>query len=689
MGGDQQRPLSATAFTPLEATATRRRFAFSPVYAGVGLLAIVAALVLIFLFAARAVIFRLDPGSADIDVSGISFHIGDNFLLLRGEHRVTATAEGYHPLEQTISVGDQRTQEIALQLEALPGNLEVRSELDEIAVSIDDRPAGTVPGTISDIARGTHLLEFSKYRYFPSQQEIEIEGLGRTQTLTVELAPAWGQMRFSSVPAGAQLYIDERLVGQTPITAEVLETGSDASLSARGYKTWRKRVSVQAGTEAEHPPVQLIVADGTLDIRSAPAGAHVTIDNEFRGTTPLSVPLSPLREHRVELLLEGYRKATRNVNVQPESHAALAVDLKPVIGRIQVRVEPAQAEVWVDGGSHGRGSQTLALTAKEHVIEVRLAGHATQSFTITPHPEREQSLEVKLLTVDQAYWATRPPLITSPVGSRLKLFRPAATFSLGAPRREPGRRANEAQRNVRLERPFYLGTHEVTNEEFRRWRGEHSSGAVQGFTLDMDDQPVVNVSWLEAALYCNWLSRREGLPLFYVEERGLVTGIDLDAHGYRLPTEAEWAWVARIDAQGAPVMFPWGDERYPPERVVENYADQRAAAIINFTLSNYDDGYPVSAPVGQFSANDRGIYDMSGNVSEWISDAYEIRPARGEPERDPTGPALGDRHVIRGASWSKASRSELRLSFRDAGAEAAMDVGFRIARYVDRPDVEP
>lgn len=681
--------LAATSFTPLDAAAARRKITVSPVYLGLGVVAALAMLVLLYLFMARAVIFRLDPAGAEIGVDGISFNIGDNFLLLPGDHEVTAQAKGYVTLEETITVSEERTQEIELALEPLPGKLELTSELVEIEVSIDDQAVGTAPGLIEDIARGPHIIEFSKRRYFPLRQEIDIEGLGRTQTLDVVLEPAWGQMEFSSEPAGADVTIDGEVAGQTPVTTEVLETGTVVSVSALGYKTWQREVSVKAGTNEAHPLIELVVADGTLEITSSPSGANVTIDGGFRGTSPLSADLSPLRAHQVELFLEGYRRAVRSVSIEPEGRESLAVNLTPIIGRIQLSIEPADAEVIVDGRARGQGSQTLALTAKAHTIMVRKPGYAEQSFTVTPRPDHEQSLDIELLTIDQAYWATRPPSISSPVGTNLRLFRPSTVLSLGAPRREPGRRANEAIRSVRLERPFYVSTHEITNKQYRQFRGEHSSGAAQGHTLDMDNQPVVNISWQQAAIFCNWLSRREGLPLFYIEENGFVTGFNLDSHGYRLPTEAEWAWVAKINLEGKTEIFPWGTDFYPPSEVYENYADQSATGILSFTLTAYNDGFTVSGPVGEFGANPKGLYDMSGNVSEWTHDFYEIRASRGDPELDPTGPVTGDRHVIRGASWSKASRSELRLSFREAGSDGTMDTGFRIARYVDKAGVQP
>ena len=80
---------------------------------------------------------------------------------------------------------------------------------------------------------------------------------------------------------------------------------------------------------------------------------------------------------------------------------------------------------------------------------------------------------------------------------------------------------------------------------------------------------------------------------------------------------------------------------------------------------------------------------MSGNVAEWVNDYYDVRPSRGDAVLDPTGPAKGTRHVIRGASWALGSRTELRLSYREAGVGGRLDVGFRIARYVDKEGVWP
>jgi len=684
-------PLTATDFTPLKSKAKKRGTRPSAALLFTTAFTVVALVILIFLFAARAIILRLEPATAVVDISGLSFHIGDNYLLLRGEHQLSAEAPGYFPLNKTIEVGDQATQEIDVELQPLPGNLLINASLSDIEVFIDDQLAGTVPGTLEGISRGAHKLEFKKYRYFPLRQEVQIEGLGKTQAIDISLQPAWGHIDFTSDPTAAELYIDDRLIGTTPISAEVLETGSRLTLKASGYKTLQQQVTVKAGSKAQHPLIEMIVADGRLSINSSPAGASITIDQQFSGVTPLTVDVVPFKKHQVELFLEGYLKASRSMQVEPEQRAQLSVDLRPNIGTVQLTVSPADAVVKVDGklysSSSKTGSQTLSLNAKPHSISAEKPGYQTKSMSVTPRPAHQQALTINLLTLQQAYWASRPPQINSSVGINLKLFRPdpQQPFMLGAPRRQPGRRANEAERSVALQRPFYLATHETTNAQYRQWKEQHSSTAIKGQTLDMNDQPVAKVSWEDAALFCNWLSRKEGLAPFYNVEQGRVVSVNWDASGYRLPTEAEWAWAAKIDLRSKSHIFPWSNDLFPPLKINDNYADKSASAFLTFTLPNYNDQYPVSAVVGSFKANSKGLYEMSGNVAEWVNDYFDIRPRRGEPQLDPRGPQQGNKHVIRGASWALASRTELRLSYRDSGNDGRIDLGFRIARYVDKP----
>ena len=289
-------------------------------------------------------------------------------------------------------------------------------------------------------------------------------------------------------------------------------------------------------------------------------------------------------------------------------------------------------------------------------------------------------MNVTLKTVKQAKLEALKPVIEAPGGPRLKLFYPGPV-TLGASRREPGRRANETIRNVQLTRPFYLSLKEVTNREYRLFSKDFSSGSVQGNSLNGDNQPAVNLSWEQAAQYCNWLSKEASLAPFYLEENGNITGFDKTADGYRLPTEAEWAWAARTTGTGATLKFPWG-AAMPPAANSGNYADRKAATLLGRIIGEYDDGHIVSAPVGSFPANDKGLFDLGGNVAEWVNDVYDVVVSTDKKaELNPMGPDRGDLHVIRGASWRHSTVTELRLSHRDYDSAARNDLGFRIARF--------
>jgi formylglycine-generating enzyme required for sulfatase activity len=178
------------------------------------------------------------------------------------------------------------------------------------------------------------------------------------------------------------------------------------------------------------------------------------------------------------------------------------------------------------------------------------------------------------------------------------------------------------------------------------------------------------------------------LPRAYREAEGGLVPVDPPTAGYRLPTEAEWAFAARFAGRTAALKFPWGD-RLPPAPGSANFADLSAANTLPEILEDYQDRHPATAPVDAFAPDERGLRQMGGNVAEWVQDVYTTAPSRsGTLDVDPIGPADGSLHVIRGSSWMDATVSELRLSYRDYGGEARPDVGFRIARYWKIPEPE-
>jgi formylglycine-generating enzyme required for sulfatase activity len=535
------------------------------------------------------------------------------------------------------------------------------------------------------LEQGEHLLLLHEARHLPLEQTVQIEGRDIQQQLSLQLSPAWADVTVDSVPAGAAVLVDGEPVGETPLTVEILQGEHQLMLRKPTFADWQQGLEIRAGEDRDLGQIELQPALGSLVLGSEPQGANVTLDGEFQGQTPLTLEFTPDVEHRLAVFKPGYARFNDTVQLSAGGSDERVIQLKARLGEVRFRVRPAGAIVSVNGQPRGKGDLTLSLPAVEHTVTFSLEGYATERRRVTPRPGLAQRVEVSLKTQQEARVARIRPEVTTPLGQTLLLFNPAdsalANFTMGASRREPGRRANEVLHPVALTRMFYLQTTEVTNAQFRQFQPGHNSGQVSGNSLNRDHQPVVGVSWQQAASFCNWLSAKEGLPRFYREANGIVTGFNPAATGYRLPSEAEWAWAARAKGSSL-LLFPWG-ETFPPTQPVENYADNTSAYVTGRILNNYKDGHVVSATVASFKPNQNRLYDMGGNVAEWVHDVYSIPRANGATRQDPLGSQSGDNYVIRGASWTQSKLSELRLSHRDYGQAGRDDVGFRIARYAE------
>ena len=174
---------------------------------------------------------------------------------------------------------------------------------------------------------------------------------------------------------------------------------------------------------------------------------------------------------------------------------------------------------------------------------------------------------------------------------------------------------------------FFVAAHEVTNAEYRRFDPDHSSGNMGGHSLDGDDLPVVSVSWFQAVDYADWMGAESGKKI-------------------RLPTEAEWEYLARAGTRTA--RF-WGT------------SDERAYRFANLKDRTEDyrlpDGHDLTAPVGSFEANAAGVHDTIGNVSEWVLDGFVKGADRyGDDLHNPLVPPEGPLRVRRGGSFDDPVR---------------------------------
>ncbi len=642
-----------------------------------------------FVFTARQITIQIEPQADDISIGGslLAPRFGGHFLLRPGKYILYATKDCYTALEQPFEVGAEKNQTVQFKMERLPGRISVRTHPDskpDVALTgarliIDGQEVGVTPISDLEVKAGSRILEIQAENYQDIKTEAHIIGCPEEQVFEFALIPGWSDVFISSVPEGATVSIDGKPAGTTPVTVELPEGNYRLQLSAEGFKPWQTRLAVVPNQPQTIKDVQLQPADGTLALQTTPAGANVTIDQKFVGKTPLKISLQADIRHDIHISKAGYENATQTVQVATGKVKTLAVKLKPMLGIIQFVVEPADAQLIVDGKSQGPVPAKLNLLAVSHQLEFRKPGYEPYRTRITPRPGFPQIVKI---TLKQRLSAPADPagVVTAKNGYKLKLISPQP-FTMGSSRREQGRRTNETLRNIRLQRPFYMGLREVTNREFKQFLASHNSGVFNGQRLSQSDHPVVQITWQQAALFCNWLSKQESLTPAYVEKQGRLVAADPIGTGYRLPTEAEWEYCARFTSSSAGLKYPWGNQ-FPPTKPSGNYADTSAKKLLAAVIENYNDGFPGPAPPAKFKANRLGLYDLGGNVAEWCHDFYTIYTYNSsKTEVDPTGPAEGNHHMVKGASWKHASMTKLRLAYRDYSNSKRTDLGFRICRY--------
>jgi len=188
--------------------------------------------------------------------------------------------------------------------------------------------------------------------------------------------------------------------------------------------------------------------------------------------------------------------------------------------------------------------------------------------------------------------------------------------------------------------------------------------------------PAIGLNWYGAAAFCNFLSEKEGLSSCYNLED---FSCDYSQSGYRLPTNHEWELAARYKTDGT----YWGKYDFSGSSQIDEVAWYKENSGQSPNASEYDG--TQTHPVGTLKPNGLGIYDMSGNVNEWINDWYKgsYKPSG----INPTGPASGKYRIIRGGSWASREHMCRVTQFINqpphmwgSGGDTYLDIGFRVVR---------
>lgn len=292
------------------------------------------------------------------------------------------------------------------------------------------------------------------------------------------------------------------------------------------------------------------------------------------------------------------------------------------------------------------------------------------------------------------------------------------TFTMGATPEQGGEaQINEEPAHKVAVSSFLIGKSELTTGEFKEfidatgyqtsadvfngsvvWFGGKDIGIVEGVNWNFDTKgnkrpltelkyPLIHVSWYDAIEYCNWLSNREGLTQCYTinkqekdpnngcedDTQKWIVNCNFQANGYRLPTEAEWEYAARGGSMSKGYKYSGSNDL----KDVGWFG-----AYSNKGNRTSEEG---TSEVCNLKPNELGIYDMSGNVLEWVWDWYGEEYYKTSENNNPKGEPVGSYRGLRGGSWcdnSEFCRVAFR-SFMGVPSNRGSDSGFRLVRKID------
>lgn len=503
------------------------------------------------------------------------------------------------------------------------GNLELLSEPADAEWLIDGQPQGTTPGKKSGIPVGLHQIDIKKKGFLDWHVSQEIKP-GETVRLLASLK-SQGHGVMQSLAKMAEIDMRDRRF-TTPMGANALEK-------------YQKILAMD--------PDNALGWDGLRQIVQSLQGLAKTAKTE--GHQALAQQRLQ-KSRRVQALIDQ-RQPTK-VTSQTNTHSGLVLPASPVSAQKPdstpdvkttdnnaVKKGGMPTPKPVKKGAFKRGKQQALRTeppqhlssqmdqAREEVLPSEAKEDPNTKKDMPSLPVRPPDTTPRATLKSDKHAAVRTRV--EPVTGIEFVEIPPGCFKMGSERLDNSDLDEQPVHEVCL-KGFWLSRKEVTNGQYRMFVPKHDSSSYDGHNLNGDLQPVVNLTWSDANRFARWISGRGGVH-------------------FRLPTEAEWEYAARA---GSATMFPWGDD--PAQGCLyANIGDETAKKVWSkWNVFPCADGFSETAPVGMFLPNGFGLYDMIGNVWEWVADWYSSSYYVISPRNDPKGPAEGFYRSAKGGSWA-------------------------------------
>ncbi len=529
--------------------------------------------------------------------------------LTPGAHTVRISKDRYEDYQENVFIQKEEPRSIKADLVLMSfGDLEVVSNPSGAEVFIDFVHRGTTPIALHSLPKGTLKVMVKKEGFDPWESTVEIVPLKKVQ-VSADFLTNYGELNISSDPSGADVTVDGKKVGKTPLSLKKIKKGAHKiNIYKSRFGAWKQEILVEASKVSE-VNATLVSSFGSLKVETVPDGADVFIDGKKQGISPLQIKKIKKGTVTVEAKKTCYALSKKKVRIRGGKDTEVRFEMQTVCGDLAVASEPSGAEWYLDGKYIGKTPGVKKNVVKgPHEVVVKKKGYTAWS-------QRAEVLAGKKAVLQASLSVVGPKMkIKNSLGMAFVYIKPG-TFMMGSPKNEPGRDDDENQHQVTLSKGFYMQTTEVTQAQWQAVMGNSPSY----FKNCGNDCPVERVSWNDVQKFIRKLNSRESN----------VT--------YRLPTEAEWEYAARA---GSPTAFANGGI----SNIKCGYDDNLDAMGWYCGNSNRK-----THPVAQKDPNSWGLYDMHGNVWEWCQDWFGDYPA--ESVTDPAGPSVSLFRTTRGGSW--------------------------------------
>ena len=556
------------------------------------------------------VIINVTPKDALINVDGKLCTNGKVNLTVDEPHHLEVSHKLYHTYEMEIHASETEKLKYDVNLTPAFGWLKIDSKPESGAiVLIDGERKGMTPFTSDTLPSGEYEVKLMKDMYETGTFTVVVKDT-QTQEIELPIKPTFSQVTVTT-DSESDIFIDGEKKGKGKWQGRLLEGTHILEARKISHRTTAVKLDVIVGKNESVVINNPIPIYGALDIQSEPDEAEVYLDGVKIGETPLKKNDVLVGNRTIRFEKKGCATLTKSYKVEESNILSIYERLDS--GKIiTVTTDKKGDEIYVDGKLAGHSPLDVSMGYGRHSVKAIRNGKSVEKSFEVRENGGESSLLLKF---------SRNQTITVKGVSFEMVYVEGGTFDMGATS-EQGRDAYDREypvHSVTLD-GYYIGKCEVTQELWEAVMGSnpsHFKGA---------QNPVENVSWNDCQEFVSRLN-------------------SLTGRTFRLPTEAEWEYAAR------------GGNK-------SRYYKYSGSGNIGYVAWYYKNSGSTTHAVGIQTANELGIYDMSGNVCEWCSDWYGGYSAGSQT--NPQGPSSGSARVLRGGSWSDYARY-CRVSYRYCG----------------------